>query len=93
MEALFERAKQNGIAAEWIDQAALSRLEPNVTGLAALLVPSTGIVDYKKSPRHLPKSPSARGTESALGAEILAIREDTARLKSRRPKGAGARGF
>ena len=47
MDALFERAKQNGIEAERIDRAGLARLEPNITGLGALLVPSTGIVDYK----------------------------------------------
>ena len=47
MEALFERAKQNGIAAERIDAAGLRSLEPNITGTGALRVPSTGIVDYK----------------------------------------------
>jgi (S)-2-hydroxyglutarate dehydrogenase len=76
MEALFERAKQNGIEAEWIDRAELMRLEPNVTGLAALLVPSTGIVDYTKVAAAFAQLAIAQGADLQLGAEILAIRED-----------------
>ncbi|HUB63199.1 MAG TPA: L-2-hydroxyglutarate oxidase [Methylocella sp.] len=76
MEALFERAKQNGIETQRIDRAALSRLEPNITGLAALLVPSTGIVDYKRIAAAFAQIIKTAGTEVRLGAEIVAIRED-----------------
>lgn len=76
MEALFERAKQNGIAAERIDHAGLTRLEPNVTGVAALLVPSTGIVDYKLVAAAFARIVTAEGADLHLGAEIIAIRED-----------------
>jgi L-2-hydroxyglutarate oxidase len=76
MEALFERAKQNGIAAERIDRAGLTRLEPNVTGLAALLVPATGIVDYKLVSAAFAKIVTAGGAEIALGSKVAAIRED-----------------
>jgi L-2-hydroxyglutarate oxidase len=77
MEALFERAKQNGIATEWIDRAGLTRLEPNVTGLAALLVPSTAIVDYKMVAAAFAQIVTAEGTDLQLGAEVVAIREDS----------------
>src|ERR1700747_1037434 len=45
MNALYERAKQNGVEALRIDGAGLMRLEPNITGVAALGIPSTAIVD------------------------------------------------
>jgi (S)-2-hydroxyglutarate dehydrogenase len=77
MEALFERAKQNGIATERIDRAGLTRLEPNVTGLAALLVPSTGIVDYKMVAAAFAQIVTAEGTDLQLGAEVVAIRDDS----------------
>jgi (S)-2-hydroxyglutarate dehydrogenase len=76
MDALFERAKQNGIEVERIDRAGLMRLEPNVTGVAALLVPSTGIVDYKAVSAAFSQIVTAEGTDIELGAEVVAIRED-----------------
>jgi (S)-2-hydroxyglutarate dehydrogenase len=76
MEALFERAKQNGIEAERIDAAGLRRLEPNVTGTGALLIPSTGIVDYKLVASAFAQIAAAKGANLQLGTEIIAIRED-----------------
>src|SRR5450631_1858668 len=76
MEALFERAKQNGIKAERINAAGLRRLEPNITGTGALLVPSTGIVDYKLVASAFAQIAAAQGTDLQLGTEIIAIRED-----------------
>lgn len=76
MDALFERARQNGITAERIDRAELMRLEPNVTGLAALLVPSTGIVDYKTVSAAFAQIIMAQGADLQFGAEVVAIRED-----------------
>lgn len=81
MDALLDRAKQNGIAAEPIDRARLAGLEPNVTGLAALLVPSTGIVDYKIVSAAFAKLIMAQGAELKLGAEIIAIHEDRDRVE------------
>jgi len=76
MEALFERAKQNGIVAERIDRAGLARLEPHITGLAALLVPATGIVDYKMVSAAFAKIVTVQGADLQLGAKVVAIRED-----------------
>ena len=89
---LFERAKQNGIAAERIDHAGLMQLEPNVTGVAALLIPSTGIVDYKMISAAFAKIVSAEGTEIELGTEVVAIHEDPHAIEFQSPKRAGARG-
>ena len=49
MEALKGRAAANGIAIEPVSAERLRRLEPHVVGLGAILVPATGIVDYRRS--------------------------------------------
>jgi (S)-2-hydroxyglutarate dehydrogenase len=77
MDALFERAKQNGIEALRIDRAGLMRLEPNITGVGALGVPSTGIVDYRKVASAFAQIVTAQGADLQLGAEVIAIREDS----------------
>ncbi len=46
MLALFERSKENGLDVELIDADELHRREPNVEGIGAFLVKTTGIVDY-----------------------------------------------
>ena len=46
MLALFERSKENGLDVELIDADELRRREPNVKGIGAILVKTTGIVDY-----------------------------------------------
>jgi (S)-2-hydroxyglutarate dehydrogenase len=76
MDALFERAKQNGIEALRIDRAGLMRLEPNITGVGALGIPSTGIVDYRMVASAFAQIAIAQGADLLLGAEVVAIRED-----------------
>jgi L-2-hydroxyglutarate oxidase len=77
MDALFERAKQNGVEALRIDRAGLMRLEPNITGVGALGVPSTGIVDFRKVASAFAQIVTAQGADLQLGAEVVAIREDS----------------
>lgn len=76
MDALFERAKQNGVEVERLDSAGLARLEPNIFGVGALYVPSTGIVDYQMVAAAIAKMIAAQGADLRLGAKIIAIRED-----------------
>jgi len=45
LEALAERARENGAFVELVDRARVTELEPNVRAVAALHSPSTGIVD------------------------------------------------
>lgn len=47
LQELLQRCAENGIVAEQLDHQQLHELEPNVNGVAAVWVPSTGIVDYK----------------------------------------------
>ena len=77
MKNLFERAKQNGVEAEPIDAAGLKRLEPNICGAGALLIPETAIVDYKMVATGFAKIIAAQGAELRLSSKIIAIREDS----------------
>lgn len=46
MQALVKRCADNGIDIEVLDQQQLKAREPNITGVGAIFVPSTGIVSY-----------------------------------------------
>jgi L-2-hydroxyglutarate oxidase len=48
MNGLIERARLNQIEVERLDAAELRRREPNIDGIGGLLVPETGIVDYRR---------------------------------------------
>jgi (S)-2-hydroxyglutarate dehydrogenase len=76
MNALFDRAKQNGVEAVPIDAAGLTRLEPNICGAGALLIPETAIVDFKLVALAFAKFIVAQGAELQLSSKIIAIRED-----------------
>ena len=75
MDALVARAHENGIEVERLDEAELRRREPNVTGLGALFVPATAIVDYRAVCAAIASVIQSAGGEIALRAPVQAIRE------------------
>ncbi len=75
LAALQERATVNGIATELIDGAELRRREPHVTGLGALLVPSTGITDFGAVNRAFADDVRAGGGELRTGTAVTGVRE------------------
>jgi L-2-hydroxyglutarate oxidase len=75
MEVLVGRAHGNGIAVERLDEAELARREPNITGLAALFVPATAIVDYRQVSAAMGRVIAAAGGEIVLGTKVTSIRE------------------
>ncbi len=75
MDALLERAGQNGVEAERIDAAELRRREPHITGVGALFVPSTGIVSYQQVCNAMAAELKRRGVEIVYRAEVTAIEE------------------
>lgn len=48
MDALYKRCQENEIEVIPLDAEALKKREPNIQGVGALLVPSTGIVNYRE---------------------------------------------
>ncbi|WP_421580019.1 L-2-hydroxyglutarate oxidase [Shinella sp. M31] len=75
MEALYERSRQNGIEVARVGAEELKEREPNVRGLGALLVPSTGIVDYSEICRAMGRRVEALGGEIHLSTRVSGIRE------------------
>jgi L-2-hydroxyglutarate oxidase len=75
MDALAERAVVNGIECHRVSAAELTDLEPNVTGLAALHLPRTGIVDYRRVCATLARLIVDAGGELRTGERVVAIAE------------------
>lgn len=76
MEALARRAVQNNIEFSHLDQQALRKAEPAISGLGALFVPATGIVDYAKVSRAMAAEIVERGGIVRLNSPVTAIHED-----------------
>ena len=75
MDALFERAKQNRIEVDRLDADALRREEPNITGVGALFVHATGIVDYRRVCDAMGQVIRSRGAAIEFGVAVGAIEE------------------
>jgi len=76
LDALERRAADNGIQVERLDRAALAEREPHAAGVAALLVRSTGIVDYVGVCAGYRADAEAGGAEVVTGAEVLGVDDD-----------------
>jgi len=75
MDALYARAVANNVPVERLDATELKRREPNISGLGALFVASTGIVDYRVICETMAAQIRAAGGTLVLGAQVSAIRE------------------
>ena len=87
MHALAGRARQNGLEIRHVDGAELARIEPNVSGLEALLVPATGIVDYRRICVVMAERLREAGAELRLSTRVTSIREDDAGVTVTTDKG------
>ncbi|MER5408312.1 L-2-hydroxyglutarate oxidase [Streptomyces sp. NPDC002769] len=75
LHALVQRGRENGIPVRELGTAQLAEYEPEVRGLAAIHVGTTGICDYVAVARQLAE---ASGAEIRYGAEVVRIdRRDT----------------
>ncbi|HYO85523.1 MAG TPA: L-2-hydroxyglutarate oxidase [Dermatophilaceae bacterium] len=75
MEDLFERAVKNELDVERVDASELSRREPNITGLGAIFLRSTGIVDYTQVCEKMAELLVASGGTIRFDAEVTGIYE------------------
>jgi L-2-hydroxyglutarate oxidase len=80
---LRERGVENGLEVEEIGPEELKELEPHATGIAALKVPSTGIVDFVGVARTFAEQVAERGGELRAGAEVTGISETGAAVELR----------
>jgi L-2-hydroxyglutarate oxidase len=91
LDALYERAKDNGLNIELIDGAAAGELEPNITAVKALLSPKTGIVDYPGMCRAMAASFERHGGELRLGTGVSAMTETARHIEIRTNTGGTIR--
>lgn len=75
MHALYERALLNELDVELVDEAELRRREPNITGIGAIFLKSTGIVDYTAVCRTMAEVIEAQGGKLRLSTRVTAIHE------------------
>ncbi len=75
MAALSSRCSQNGIAVEQLDQQQLKEAEPHISGLGALLVRDTGIVDYQQIAQQMARQFIATNGEIRLASPAISISE------------------
>jgi len=80
MRELVARCAANDIPIEELDAGELKRREPNITGVGALLVPSTGIVSYTEITRKMADLVLQGGGEVRYCCTVRAIDEQPDRI-------------
>jgi L-2-hydroxyglutarate oxidase LhgO len=74
LRSLQDRAAANGVPVQWVDAAAARELEPALHCVAALLSPSTGIVDSHGFMLALQGDLENAGGMVAFGSSVVAVR-------------------
>jgi (S)-2-hydroxyglutarate dehydrogenase len=77
MLQLYERAQTNGLQVELLDQEQLRQREPNVSGVGAIYLQDTGIVDYRQVCRAIAQEFIEAGGVIKLQAEVVALSENS----------------
>lgn len=75
MLALGQRAADNGIETERLNERDLNLVEPSIVGLGALRVNSTAITDYRSVCQAMLGLVIGQGAETRFGSEVVAINE------------------
>ncbi|WP_030743899.1 L-2-hydroxyglutarate oxidase [Streptomyces sp. NRRL F-5135] len=83
LHALVQRGRENGIPVRELGPAQITDYEPQVRGLAAIHVGTTGVCDFTAVARRLAESAEASGASVRYGAEVAAV--------DRRPWGVAVR--
>ncbi len=81
MNALYERALINELDVEKIDAAELKRREPNITGVGAIWLTSTGIVDYTQVCVKMAEVIEQAGGTIRLGTRVTDITESLSEVR------------
>lgn len=75
MLALEKRCAENDIEIERLDKTQLHKVEPNINGLGALLVKTTGIVNYRLLTQKMAEQFQLLGGHVQLQSEVVAMNE------------------
>ena len=74
LDRLFRRGLENGLAVDKIGPAEAAEIEPHVSCVEAVRVPTTGIIDYLGVCRALADSAAAAGAEIVTGVAATGFR-------------------
>lgn len=88
LDALEERVRHNELDYARVAGAELTEMEPNITGVAGLLVHASGIVDYPAICARLVDHIEQGGGEIRLGARVTGIREESSEIVAETSAGA-----
>src|SRR5918992_3122845 len=88
LDNLYERGLKNGLEVEKIGPEELKKIEPHASGLAAIKVPSTGIVDFAKVAEAFAGLVQEKGGRLLTGAEVKSISEMGREVVVRTNRGA-----
>ncbi|KKC35956.1 hydroxyglutarate oxidase [Devosia epidermidihirudinis] len=80
MDKLAQTATENGIAFTTLSEAALREREPNISGLGALFVRDSGIVDYRQICVAMGTEIEKAGGTILLGHAVTQLRETADRV-------------
>jgi len=75
LDNLYERGLRNGLEVERIGPEELKEIEPHASGLAAIKVPSTGIVDFAKVAEAFAALVEEKGGQLRASTEVERISE------------------
>ena len=81
MKELYERCKSNDIEVEILNEKTLNEIEPNISGIGALLVKSTGIVNYKLITEKMSQQFESLGGRFLLNTKIINLKEDEDKIQ------------
>lgn len=87
MAGLVTRCAENGIPVEILSREQLKEAEPNISGLGAILVPSTGIVSYVEITRKMVELVVQGGGEVLFNQHVVALQEQPDRISVKTAKG------
>jgi L-2-hydroxyglutarate oxidase len=73
---LYHRGLENKMELELLDAQQLRELEPNISGVGAILLKTTGIVDYTAVCEKMAEEIHELGGRTMLESEVTALKED-----------------
>lgn len=81
MQALYDRCQENDIDVELLDKNQLQQREPNITGLGAIFVAATSIVDYRLVTEKMAAEFGRIGGHVHLKTKVVDLNETTDLIK------------
>ncbi|WP_425640786.1 L-2-hydroxyglutarate oxidase [Marinomonas gallaica] len=88
MKALWERTEANGLERYWLNADELREREPNITGIGAIFVPSSGIVNYKQVTQAMARKVIERGGEIRYNTNVTGLNETSEEVCAHTTTGA-----